>query len=133
AKTLGLKQAHFVGPSGLEVDNQASLEDVIGLAQIIFGKKEVQAATSQPQGTINAQSAGISKIISFDNTDKLIDESLTVIAGKTGTLDQAGFSVAALVSQTGTRPVLVIILGAKDHFARFAEARNLAEWAWKNY
>jgi D-alanyl-D-alanine endopeptidase (penicillin-binding protein 7) len=135
AQTLGLSQTNFVGPSGLEAANQATITDFISLAQVVFGRPLVQKITSQAQDEIVAITANNGqRLIAFENTNKLLAESeFKVIAGKTGTLDEAGFSVASVVKKPGARALLVVILGSVNHFSRFEEAKALADWAWQNY
>lgn len=135
AKTLGLVESRFVGPSGLEAANQATVTDFIHLAKAVFDRPLIKEITSQNRGEITVTTpTNNQQLISFENTNKLLTEGkLQVIAGKTGTLDEAGFSVASVVAKPGFRPLLVVILGSTNHFARFEEATALVDWAWQNY
>jgi len=56
ARTLGLGQAQFVGPAGLEAGNQATLSEVIKLIQVVFDKSIIAKLTSQPTSTVKVLS-----------------------------------------------------------------------------
>lgn len=129
---LGLTEAKFFGPSGLEPNNVATVSNLIKLSKVIFSKDIVQKESGQSSGIIKAQKTG--REVSFENTNLLMNEKdLKVIAGKTGTLSEAGFSVMSVISKESKPPLLVIIVGADNHFARFEEAKKIAEWAWQSY
>ena len=65
------------------------------------------------------------------NTDKLLGEkSFTMIAGKTGYLDESMYNFVGQFHRPGTDDLMVVVLGAKNGAARFDEAKQLALWAW---
>ena len=124
AAELGLLKTKFTGPSGLDEGNVSSAEDVSRLITEAGGLQQVARIMRKRSYriTTNRRSRDIR------NTNRLLDTSLDVMAGKTGYIDEAGYCLATLVRLEEERPVAVVVLGAGSSARRFAETRRLVEW-----
>ena len=124
AAELGLLKTKFTGPSGLDEGNVSSAEDVSRL---------IAEAGQLPQvaGIMRKRSYRITtnrRSRDIRNTNRLLDTSLDVVAGKTGYIDEAGYCLATLVRLDEERPVAVVVLGAGSSSRRFTETRRLVDW-----
>lgn len=127
AETIGLAQAVFYDPTGLDLTATsagayASAKDVATLlTYAAVNYPDIVDATRYPTVTATSES-GITH--RGKNTDILPLEGLSLIAGKTGTTDLAGGNLA-VITTIGTHPVVIIDLGSSDD-GRFADVAALA-------
>jgi D-alanyl-D-alanine carboxypeptidase (penicillin-binding protein 5/6) len=72
---------------------------------------------------------GYTRNIKWENTNQLLPIE-GYLGVKTGTTDAAG---ACLVScgERGERELIVVVLGSAVSASRYADARNLYAWAWR--
>jgi len=124
AAELGLQGTRFTDPSGLHEGNVSSAFDVSRLiveasqrARVgeIMRKRSYRISTSRGDRNIR-------------NTNRLLDSSLEVMAGKTGYIDEAGYCLATLVRFSGDQKIAVVVLGAGSSSRRFTETRRLVDW-----
>jgi D-alanyl-D-alanine endopeptidase (penicillin-binding protein 7) len=124
ARRLGLVSTEFVDPSGLYSGNLSSAYDI---SRLIF-----RAASDERLGPIMRKTEHTvymkRRTVTIRNTNKLLDGSLDVLAGKTGFISKAGYCLATLMQLPQGDQVAVVILGAKSSAARFWEARHLFNW-----
>jgi D-alanyl-D-alanine carboxypeptidase len=138
ARTMNLKQTVFRDPSGMDPTNMSSAMDVATLARSAFINPAIQRAAQTGQYTFVIRSSGeVKKII---NTDKLLtnDNSVYVVGGKTGYLDESqnNFVVQLRPPTQGKNKkgdVIVSVLGSPTKEASFSAAKVLAQWAWKSH
>jgi D-alanyl-D-alanine carboxypeptidase len=133
ARELGMFDASFFEPSGLNADNVASASDVAILLEEAMKHKEIVDAVNLPSYTL-ATNRNQEKIW---NTNWLLMRWVphhfsSIIGGKTGYIPESGYNFAMQVEQDG-RTLTVVILGADSNEARFTEARDIAEWVYANY
>jgi D-alanyl-D-alanine carboxypeptidase len=81
------------------------------------------------------QSSG--RAVTISATNQLLRSELNagdyfITAGKTGYIPQAGYCLAVGV-QHDNAEVLIVVLGAEDNDARFADASHLASWSFKTF
>ena len=124
AAELGLLKTKFTGPSGLDEGNVSSAEDVSRL--IVEAGQLPQVAEIMRKRSYRITTNRRSRDIR--NTNRLLDTSLDVVAGKTGYIDEAGYCLATLVRLDAERPVAVVVLGAGSSSRRFTETRRLVDW-----
>ncbi len=131
AKTLGMNSTHFVNPNGLpDVDHLTTAADLGRLAfaasQDSLYRKLV--ATRQYACTVDSQQ-GYHRNVIWQNTNQLL-EIEGYDGAKTGTTNAAGACLVASGSRDEKKRI-VIILGASDSRARYADARNLFRWSFQ--
>lgn len=121
----------FVEPSGLRAENRGTAKQVGTLVHALLPYSWVSSwAPAFRSESIQVQVNHEMK--TFRTTDKLVtDKSLTVITGKTGYTDPAGYCWAGVVQPLNGRPVIVVVLGAPSSAERFRLVKRLAEQAQK--
>ncbi len=120
AQALGMTQAEFHEPTGLDPQNSASARDVAQLARVAFQQPLIHAALTTPVHEFVTVDKHIHHTI--HNTNQLIGEG---IISKTGYLNEAGYTYVAQ-SPDGS---MVVLLRQWDTTERFAEADALLDWA----
>lgn len=125
-----LRCSHYVTPDGLDAKGQYSCAaDVATMSRIVLGNRFLAHIVSTKHIVI----AGAQPRLRFDlvNTNLLLDWYPGAIGVKTGTTDQAGFSVTAAARRAG-HGVIAVVLGSTD-FGRFTDAASLLDFAFRNY
>lgn len=126
AQQQGAWTASFADVSGLSSQNRVSALDVARLANAAFSTEYVRNVT-RTQSYKLCSTSGSCKYIK--NTNELLaDSELTTIAGKTGTLDGA-INFAGSFLDTRGHYFIVVVLGAETKEERFAEAKELVQFA----
>ncbi len=136
AQDLRISSARFTEPTGLSERNMASGLDTAKLLidslkfDKIYSTVQVAEYYSHPFG-------GKAKRVWTTNwllTDWIPNNfKMENIAGKTGYIDSSGYNFAVSLSNGKNHVITVVVLGASTNEGRFGEARDLAEWAFKNY
>lgn len=131
AQELGMIQSVFLEPTGLEPDNISTASDIIKLAKAAFNQEEIRWATSQKQYTYSILNAPRS--YSLDNTNKLLNSYLKILAGKTGYLEESGYCLVSEVKGPEEQEIIIAILDSQSETDRFQDLKALAQWAFDNY
>lgn len=137
ARELGLTQARFRDPAGLDPGNVASATDVSRLAIAAFAQPEIGAAARSETYELRLLPSGRTRTIRSTARHFgtfLADPGLGYgIAGvKTGYLDEAGYNLTAEVAKGG-HPVVVTVLGSRTADQRWQELKGLAVWTYQNF
>ena len=132
ATVLGLSKTRFVDPTGIEVGNVSTAREVALMALNAFNDPTIRALTASP--TYRVMTVDRTGYRTISNTNGLLsDPTLEVVAGKTGYLIEAGWTLATQVKREGERELMVVVLGCDDRWASFSDARNLANWTWNTH
>lgn len=132
AEEIGLGSTKFVDPTGIEVGNVSTAEDVAALALEAFAMPDVRRATTTAQVEIVAAKT----THKFKNTNELLTDDrngLYVLGGKTGYLIESKWNLAVKMRDARMKPVLVVVLGSADKARSFKDAEIAAKWVWNNY
>lgn len=129
ARRLGLRQTRFADPTGIEVANVSTAREVAHLALEAFRHPMIRFLASRPSYTV--RTADYTGYRTISNTNKLVnDSSMTVVAGKTGYLIEAGWTLATQVRKPGERELMIVVLGCSDRWQSFSDIKNLANKVW---
>lgn len=120
---LGMEQATWTDPTGLEVNDMATARDMARAVVALAAEPSLQPVASAPSWTIHRRN-GPHKL---GTTNRLVHRYET-LAAKTGYTDPARYCFATAIEAGGTR-YAVVVLGAPTSSARFSDARRLVEWA----
>lgn len=136
AQELGMLTSHFVDPTGLSPENRASARDVALMMRAALQYPEIRAITKQ--GSLSLIGRATGKPYAIRSTNLLLDSFLNkspyeVVAGKTGSLPEAGFCFAQATRDKDQHEVIAVVLGSNNHFARFQEVKALTYWTFENY
>lgn len=136
ARTLGFAKTEFVEPTGLSSANQSTAREAALLLKTALSQKTIKEAMAKKNYTFMAAGGQWRRI---DSTNLLLFEKwpagqiAKVAGGKTGYVEEAGFCFIVELENKDGHSVIVAVLGTDSHFARFSEARALADWAFGAY
>ncbi|MFA6533740.1 MAG: serine hydrolase [Patescibacteria group bacterium] len=135
AKALDLVSAIFVEPTGLLDGNQATAEDTIKLLRAALGNTAIGNATTLGSYEVNILNKNSKRTVS--NTDWLLGGFLnqspySILGGKTGYIDNAGYCLGLGVERGGRR-VLSVMLGSNSLENRFQDTKAVVDWIFRNY
>jgi D-alanyl-D-alanine endopeptidase (penicillin-binding protein 7) len=126
AVSLGMPHSRFADPTGIEVENLSTAKEVAIMARAAFNDDWIGPFAAEPEYEV-ATSKGPHLI---KNTNKLVhDTSLHVTAGKTGFINEAGYTLATRVEKNG-RSLIIVVLGCDTVTKSFQDAKLLAEKTW---
>lgn len=115
AEVLGLRDTHYDNASGLDSRNQTSSpRDIALLATFVMRNPEIAARMSAPSRSITSIEGNT---LALSNTHSLVrgGNQSSVIAGKTGTTDEAGECLLSVVEEAGRRYVVVLLRSANRY------------------
>jgi D-alanyl-D-alanine endopeptidase (penicillin-binding protein 7) len=124
ATALGMKDTHYIEPTGLSSDNRSSASDLAKL---------VAAAARDPLLRELTTSRGYEvavgrRVLQFNNTNRLVKNPQWDIGlQKTGYISEAG---DCLVMQTriAGRRLIMVFLDSASKFSRIADAERVRRW-----
>lgn len=122
---LGLTNTHFADPSGLDARNVSSAYDISHM--IAFATAHPTLGPILRSTDFRVRSGA--RTFNIRNTNRLLGTDVEVVGGKTGFISKAGYCLATLLQVPQGSQVAVVVLGAANSAVRFAEARNLFNWA----
>lgn len=125
AAHMGLTNTSYADPSGLDARNVSTAYDISHL--IAFATSHPTLGPIMRSSEFTARSG--TRTFKIRNTNKLLGTDLDVVGGKTGFIRKAGYCLATLLQVPQGSQVAVVVLGATNSALRFAEARNLFNWA----
>ncbi|TAK04973.1 D-alanyl-D-alanine carboxypeptidase [Patescibacteria group bacterium] len=136
AQALGMMDARFTEPTGLDEANRATAQDVLLLARAAFAMDDIRQTVIKEEVEVVPANPKNRKRRILKSTDQLLGtflsrEPYAIRGGKTGSLgDEVGYHLAIAVSHERTQQVYVVVLGSQSPATRFADAKALAVWAF---
>lgn len=129
AMELGMKSTHFDNPHGLSApEHLTTAADLARLALAASHNDTMrQLVSTRQHACIVDSEQGYRRTIVWRNTNQLLDIE-GYVGMKTGTTDAAGACLVTLGSREG-KSRIVVVLGASDNRARYADSRNLFRWS----
>lgn len=132
AKSLGMKNTHFVNSNGLPVDNHySSAYDIALMTKEVCKYPDVFKISSTWQKTIKIGKNNDKERL-LNNTNKLLKMNDNVDGLKTGYTADAGHCISA-TGKKGDLRLIAVILNAPDSKTRFEEANKLLNYGFSNY
>ena len=130
AQELGLKNTHFVNPTGLdEEDHYSSAYDVSMIAIELMNHEDVFKFTTIYEDYLRKNTDNKFWLV---NTNKLIKSYKGADGLKTGMTDNAGYSMAVTAKRDDMR-LLAVVLGEKEGKIRNKETASLLDYGFNNY
>lgn len=127
AKSLRLAQTSFADPTGIDVPNLSTAREVALMARAAFNDPWISQFAGLP--TYDVQTSG--GVHPIKNTNKLMkDGTIEVVAGKTGFIYEAGYTLVTRVRRQGQHDLIVAVMGCDGENQPFRDAKVLAEKAW---
>lgn len=128
ARSLGMVSTSFADPTGIEVENLSTAREVAIMARAAFADGWIAPYAGLATYDVALPGGAIRTI---KNTNTLVnDATLSVSAGKTGFINEAGYTLVTRVKKPGQKELLVVVLGSDTKGLSFRDAKVLAEKAW---
>ena len=132
AQFLGMSDTIFIEPTGLDVGDQSTAEDLIKLVLATMKKDEIREALKIKTYDFPVfEPDGQKKYQRVWNTDKLLGSFVNLVGAKTGYLKESGYCFAGL-SNYQDEQLVVILLNAVTDEDRFQEVKSLIWWSAEN-
>jgi D-alanyl-D-alanine carboxypeptidase len=120
AQTLGLHNTRYADPSGLNVMNVSTAQELVTLVIASSKYPEIIKASNTAHGTIKKKKHNVS----FNNTNPLV-ATKEFIVSKTGYIRASGGCIVMMLdTQIGQR--IVVVLNSKTTRTRIPEANHLS-------
>ncbi|MGE4370162.1 MAG: D-alanyl-D-alanine endopeptidase [Burkholderiaceae bacterium] len=129
ARALGMRQSHFVEPTGLSSDNVSSPRDLVKLLVAVNRHPVIQRYTTNEQHTIAVNSG---RQLVYKNTNRLVSKpDWEIKISKTGFINEAG-QCLVMLTEIDNKDVAIVLLNASGRYSRIGDAiriRTLVEKA----
>ena len=124
AAALGMKNAHFVDPTGLSSENVASPEDLSKLVVAASQNPSIREFSTDPRYTVRVRQ----HLVEFHNTDNLVaNPTWNIVVQKTGFINEAGKCLVMEAVIEG-RNVVIVLLDSMGKLTRVADAKRVKSW-----
>ncbi len=124
AQVLGMKDTHYIEPTGLSSNNRSSANDLVKLVDAAHKHPLLRELTTSP----GFQVAVGNRVLQYNNTNRLVKNSSWEIGlQKTGYIAEAG---RCLVMQTriAGRQLIMVFLDSAGSMTRIADAQRVRRW-----
>lgn len=133
AAELGATHTHFVNPNGLHAaEHYTTAYDLYLIFQALIQHEEFRAIAEIPQYTIhytdgegNEKEAPITNSNLFISQNYSTPEGITVLAGKTGTTNEAGSCLIIEAKDSQEQDYIVLVCGAGSRSALYVKMQEL--------
>lgn len=127
ARALGMRNTHFVEPTGLSSENVASPQDLVKLLASTQKQPLIHQYTTSDQYTIQV---GGGRQLLFNNTNRLVkNANWDILVSKTGFTNEAG-ECLVMLTKIEDREVAIVLLNSSGRYSRIGDAvriRDLVE------
>lgn len=124
AKTLGMKSARFVEPTGLSAANVASPEDLAKLVRAAGANETIREFSTDVEHTVRVNKQDLE----FRNTNLLVNkDNWQVTVQKTGYIAEAGRCLVMEAVIDG-RDVVIVLLNSWGRLTRIGDANRIRTW-----
>jgi len=129
AVLMGLKHTHFNDPTGLNVGNVSTAEDVSNLVIGAAFYPMIRDISTKKESTILIQVKRKDRSVVLSNTNRvLLREFDSILLSKTGFTNPAGFCVAILIEQQVKDEMhhqVIVVMGAKNTTQRVDTVKRI--------
>lgn len=133
AAVLDLRQTSFVDPAGLGEGNVSSAREVALLAQTAFRREEIRAAAGLAEYSFTTVGGRAKYIEATDHYLVNLGETVRVLGGKTGYIEESGYCYVGWFRHPDGREVIAAVLNSAGRNERFVDSQRLAAWIFDNY
>jgi serine-type D-Ala-D-Ala endopeptidase (penicillin-binding protein 7) len=125
AQELGMKNTHFIDPTGLHSGNVSTAQDLVKLVQAAQHYESIQQATTSTSHVVDA---GGSRQMHFRNTNPLVrNASWDIGLSKTGYISEAGRCLV-MEARINQHPVVIVLLDSWGKHTRIGDANRIRHW-----
>lgn len=124
ALVLGMKDTHYVEPTGLSSQNQSSARDLVKLVDTAHRHPLLRELTTSP----GYQVAVGNRTLQYNNTNRLVKNPTWDIGlQKTGYISEAGQCLVMQAKVAG-RQLIMVFLDSAGKLTRLADAERVRHW-----
>jgi len=129
AKTLGMTNSHFVGPTGLDAGNVASSLDLAMLAHAAMAYPLIREATTTRSAEVRPyRKRGP---LRFGNTNRLLkNKAWDISLSKTGYINEAGRCLV-MQAQIAGEPIVIVLLDSFGKLTPYGDSNRIRKWIEK--
>lgn len=131
AHALGLKNTRFTETTGLDPLNVSTASEYAVLASSILRSPAIQKVLSTKVHTFSTVNR--KKLHTIRNTNTLLNAGISATAGKTGYLDEAGYTMVVQTKPDATHAFVSVVLGNSSSASRYNDAKTIAQFAAEQY
>jgi D-alanyl-D-alanine endopeptidase (penicillin-binding protein 7) len=129
AAKLGMRDSHFVEPTGLSPENVATAQDLARLVKAANEYPLIRAYSTRERGTVTV----FKRPLSFGNTNNLVRNShWDIELSKTGYISQAGRCLVMRVNMA-SKDLIVVLLDSWGKHSRVGDANRIKKWLESNF
>jgi serine-type D-Ala-D-Ala endopeptidase (penicillin-binding protein 7) len=126
AQALGMKDTHFIDPTGLHSDNVSTAQDLVKLVLAAQGYAAIQQATTTTSHIVEV--GGRHRALHFRNTNPLVrNASWDIGLSKTGYISEAGRCLV-MEAKINQHPVVIVLLDSWGKHTRVGDANRIKHW-----
>lgn len=124
ARALGMRNTHFVEPTGLSSDNVSTPRDLAKLLRAVGNQPLIRRYTTDDTHEIQV---GKGRQLVYNNTNRLVRNSKWDIkVSKTGFINEAG-ECLVMLTRIDDREVAIVLLNASGRYSRIGDAIRLRD------
>jgi D-alanyl-D-alanine endopeptidase (penicillin-binding protein 7) len=124
AKLLGMKDTHYVEPTGLSSRNQSSAQDLANLVSIASNDPLLREFSTSHGAEVEVGN----KTLQYRNTNRLVASPAWEIGlQKTGYISEAG-QCLVMQARVAGRKLIMVFLDSAGKLSRIADAERVRRW-----
>ena len=124
ASDLGMRDTHYVEPTGLSSNNQSSARDLATLVNAAHRHRIIRELSTSPEYQVDVGNHQLQ----FHNTNRLIaNPSWEIGLQKTGYISEAGRCLVMQAKMAG-RQLIMIFLDSSGKYSRLGDAERVRKW-----
>lgn len=125
AHELGMKDTHFLDPTGLNSGNVSTAQDLVKMVLAAQAYEPIHNATTSTSQL--AEPMGYRPLM-YRNTNPLVQNKFWDISvSKTGYISEAGRCLV-MKAKINHRPVVIVLLDSRGKLSRFVDANRVKNW-----
>jgi len=124
AQSLGLKETHFIEPTGLSSSNVSSARDLVQLVDAAYQYELIREFTTCKRTVIDTGK----RVREFYNTNRLVQNpGWTIGLSKTGFIRASGRCLV-MQAEVAQRSLIIILLDSYGKLTRIGDANRIRQW-----
>ncbi|WP_226953289.1 serine hydrolase [Mesopusillimonas faecipullorum] len=129
ARALGMRDTHFVDPTGLSEDNVSTPKDLVKLLRAVSQQAPLRSLSVSDTYKVSLPNG---RQLNYNNTNRLIkSDSWRIKVSKTGFINEAG-QCLVMVANIDGRDLAFVLLNADGYASRFGDASRLRQFFEKS-
>ena len=125
ARELGMRDTHFVDPTGLSEDNVSTPQDLVKLLRAVSKQPTLRKLTVSSQYQISLPNG---RQVHYNNTNRLLkNNNWQIKVSKTGFINEAG-QCLVMVANVDGHDLAFVLLNADGYASRFGDASRLRQF-----